>query len=319
MKWIKRTLAWGAALMMTVSMSVASYAQQLPMGLFIAPAMPISLTQQQYQMDLNTAVVRHTPQTASFLSLPASQPLNQEQMVFYPGDTLYIPLLDGASGQAYQEKTLPSNWSFRAEGLDPQAVSNVRWANETGALTLAVDFADALSQVAPVDISGSILFYDQQNQVYNQPLVITASFRNLTREVMPGAVNEIISPMNLRAGEIYHGEPVTLSFGDEVLFQDAVLKEGDTVYLNLDCSFDSEIANRYRSFDIQCYHFLGEEDTFQQPGRVCLPAQRTDSYVYEVVDGALKRIQSTYDEEHNLICFTAESLGYYVVSPIIMA
>ena len=101
MKWIKKTLAWGAALMMSVSMSVASSAaQQLPVGLFLAPTMPISLSQQQYQMDLKTAVVRHTKQTASFLSVSALQTLDPEQMVFYPGDTLYIPLLDGVSGKA---------------------------------------------------------------------------------------------------------------------------------------------------------------------------------------------------------------------------
>lgn len=320
MKWIKKTLAWGAALMMSVSMSVASSAaQQLPVGLFLAPTMPISLSQQQYQMDLKTAIVRHTKQTASFLSVSALQTLDPEQMVFYPGDTLYIPLLDGASGKAYAEKNLPSNWFFRSEGLGPQAVSNVRWANETGALTLAVDFADALPQADAVKVSGTILFYDQQNKVYNQPIVIAATFQNLTREVNPGVVNEIVSPMTLHAGKNYQGEAVTLSFGGDVLFQEAVLQEGSIVYLNLDRSFDSKIANRYRSFDIQCYHFMGDEDTFQKPGRVCLPAQRTDSYVYEVVDGALKQIQSSYDEEHNRICFTAESLGYYVVSPIIMA
>ena len=100
--------------------------------------------------------------------------------------------------------------------------------------------------------------------------------------------------------------------------KNAVLPQGKTIYFNLDQSFDSEIANRYRSFDIQCYNFLGDEDSFVQPAQLCLPAQRTDSYVYEVVDGQLRSVQSEYDEENNQICITVDSLGYYIVSPILM-
>ena len=83
--------------------------------------------------------------------------------------------------------------------------------------------------------------------------------------------------MNLHAGQIYQGEEVILSFGGNVYFKDAVLQPGQTIYLDLDCSFDSQIANRYKAFDIQCYRFNGDEDSFSQPGRVCLPVQCTDS------------------------------------------
>ena len=57
-------------------------------------------------------------------------------------------------------------------------------------------------------------------------------------------------------------------------FKDAVLQPGQTIYLDLDCSFDSQIANRYKAFDIQLIA-LHEE----LPAG-CLPVQRTDSYVY---------------------------------------
>lgn len=147
---------------------------------------------------------------------------------------------------------------------------------------------------------------------------MNASFGNVTKELIPLSVNEIVSPMNLHVGNGYSGEAVTLSFGSNVTVKNTVLAQGKTIYFNLDQSFDSEIANRYRSFDIQCYNFLGDEDSFVQPAQLCLPAQRTDSYVYEVVDGQLRSVQSEYDEENNQICITVDSLGYYIVSPILM-
>lgn len=49
-----------------------------------------------------------------------------------------------------------------------------------------------------------------------------------------------------------------------------------------------------------------------------ITVQRTDSYVYEVVNGELKALQTQVDEDSGLLCFYAESLGYYIVSPSLM-
>jgi len=40
--------------------------------------------------------------------------------------------------------------------------------------------------------------------------------------------------------------------------------------------------------------------------------------VYEVVNGELKALQTQVDEDSGLLCFYAESLGYYIVSPSLM-
>lgn len=226
--------------------------------------------------------------------------------------------MDVKTGELYSEKNRPSNWNFRAEGFDSQAVSTVRWANENGTLSIAIDFAGQLPHSSTLWVGGVITLYDEQTGIESSSLYLNASFGNVTKELIPLSVNEIVSPMNLHVGNGYSGEAVTLSFGSNVTVKNAVLPQGKTIYFNLDQSFDSEIANRYRSFDIQCYNFLGDEDSFVQPAQLCLPAQRTDSYVYEVVDGQLRSVQSEYDEENNQICITVDSLGYYIVSPILM-
>lgn len=317
MKLLKKMMVLAAAVMMTVGMSAVSYAQ-LPLNLMITTAAPISMVENAYELTLAGAQVKHTEQTARALSIPQQQILDGEgNELFYAGDTLYLPLVNTETGETYLQKSRPSNWSFTTYGIDSSAIDNVRWATETGSLTVAIDFMSSLPQSEMISSLAAITLHDDQSGYYSV-LTIPFRFGNITREIVPGVVNEISSPMNLHAGELYNGEPVTLSFGNNVIFKNAVLAAGNTIYLNLDRSFDSEIANRYKSFDIQCYNFLGDEDAFKEPGRVCLPAQKGDSYVYEVTDGELKRIQSEYDEENGLVCFTSDALGYYVVSPVLM-
>lgn len=318
MKWMKTMIAMGMAMSMTFGMSAVSYAQ-FPLNMMIGSTAPISMQECAYEPSLENATVKHSEQTVKILSLPQQEMVGQmEEKFFYPGDTLYIPLVDSLTNKVYAEKTRPENWSFQVNGFNSQAVSNVRWSNENGSLSIAVDFSKNLPQSENITFFGTITLYDTQQKNSSRQMTLNATLGNITRELVPTVVNEVVSPMNLYAGKNYHGEPINLSFGGNVYFQGAVLQEGQTIYLNLDNSFDNNIANQYKSFDIQCYNFLGDEDAFEQPGKVCLPAQKTDSYVYEVTDGTLKRIQSNFDEENGLVCFVTNSLGYYIVSPILM-
>ena len=327
-KWRKVMLSWAMTAVMLFSMSAVSYAQFTPsvMGLIVNRTAPVSIENHVYELNLSKAQVKHTAQTSRMLSVSPNltapekmlTPDGKEKLAVYPGDTLYIPFSNKASGVSYTSKSCPSNWEISVSGMDEKSISNVRWANENGYLTVAVDFAKELMQSKAVDVNLSITLYDKTTKAKNEPMVLEASFQNVTREIMPGTINEVVSPMNLKAGEIYKGQPVTLSFGHNIFLKDAVLAPGKTMYLNLDQSFDHKLANQYRSFDIQCYHFIGNEDSFMEPAELCLPAQKNESYVYEVMDGELRRIMSRYDEENGQICFTTDSLGYYVVSPILM-
>ena len=324
----KVMLSWAMTVVMLFSMSAVSYAQFSPsvMGMMVNRTAPVSIENHTYELNLSKAQVKHSPQTVRMLSVPSALTApeklvgsnGKEKLAFYPGDTLYIPFANKTSGIAYTSKSRPSNWEIAVSGMNKQTVSNVRWANENGYLTVAVDFASELMQSKPVDVKLNIILYDKTSKAQNKPMVLEASFQNVTREVMPGTVNEVVSPMNMKAGKIYHEQPLTLSFGHNVFLKDAVLVPGETMYLNLDRSFDHKLANQYRSFDIQCYNFIGSEDHFTEPAELCLPAQRNESYVYEVIDGELRRLVSQYDEENGLVCFTTDSLGYYVVSPILM-
>lgn len=322
----KVMLAWLMAAVMSLSVNVVSEAAGFSMGLMVSRTTPISMQENLYLPDFSQAEVKHTAQTSRMLSISETlkQPerLNfsseEEKKIFYPGDTLYLPLIHNVSGNQYEAKECPSNWAFSVSGLNKQSVSNVRWANENGYLTIAVDFATQLTQSKPLNILFNITIYDKDAPSFRNTVEIEGVFQNVTREALPGTINEIVSPMNLKAGEIYNGEPLTLSFGRNILLKDVVLKKGQTLYLNLDQSFDHQIANQYRSFDIRCYNFTGNEDELAEPAKVCLPAQKNEPYVYEVIDGKLKRLLSDYDEESGLVCFMTKTLGYYVVSPILM-
>lgn len=326
MKKVKRMLvSFGMAMTMMLNLSAVSYAvqlpqPQLPLSLMIGQTAPVSMEQSQYSLQLSQAQVKHTEAIAQLLSLPQQTEKleDMDELRFFPGDILYIPIVNRLTGELYTQKSRPSNWAIETTGIDPQVISQVRWANETGSLNVAVDFVATLPQSKDIPMYGQLALYDEQSRTSSEWLPLEFTFGNAIKEVQPRGITEVSSPMNLHAGQIYQGEEVILSFGGNVYFKDAVLQPGQTIYLDLDCSFDSQIANRYKAFDIQCYRFNGDEDSFSQPGRVCLPVQRTDSYVYEVVNGELKALQTQVDEDSGLLCFYAESLGYYIVSPSLM-
>lgn len=77
---------------------------------------------------------------------------------------MYIPILDVKTGELYSEKNRPSNWNFRAEGFDSQVVSTVRWANENGTLSIAIDFAGQLPGI-PVHFGLVALLHFTMNRL----------------------------------------------------------------------------------------------------------------------------------------------------------
>lgn len=105
MKLMKTLMAFGLAMTMTVSMSAVSYAQ-IPLSMMIASTAPITMQKNAYQLCLDQATVKHTAQTSQALSLPQQEAVTRDDLSFYPGDTLYIPILDVKTGELYSEKTV---------------------------------------------------------------------------------------------------------------------------------------------------------------------------------------------------------------------
>ena len=103
MKLMKILMAFGLAMTMTVSMSAVSYAQ-IPLSMMIASTAPITMQKNAYQLCLDQATVKHTAQTSQALSLPQQEAVTRDDLSFYPGDTLYIPILDVKTGELYSEK-----------------------------------------------------------------------------------------------------------------------------------------------------------------------------------------------------------------------
>ena len=140
MKKVKRMLvSFGMAMTMMLNLSAVSYAVQLPLSLMIGQTAPVSMEQSQYSLQLSQAQVKHTEAIAQLLSLPQQTEKleDMDELRFFPGDILYIPIVNRLTGELYTQKSRPSNWAIETTGIDPQVISQVRWANETGSLNVA--------------------------------------------------------------------------------------------------------------------------------------------------------------------------------------
>ena len=150
MKKIKQMLvSFGMAMTMMLNLSAVSYAvqlSQLPLSLMIGQTAPVSMEQSQYSLHLSQAQVKHTEAIAQLLSLPQQTEKleDMDELRFFPGDILYIPIVNRLTGELYTQKSRPSNWAIETTGIDPQVISQVRWANETGKFDVAVDFVATL-------------------------------------------------------------------------------------------------------------------------------------------------------------------------------
>ena len=130
MKLMKTLMAFGLAMTMTVSMSAVSYAQ-IPLSMMIASTAPITMQKNAYQLCLDQATVKHTAQTSQALSLPQQEAVTRDDLSFYPGDTLYIPILDVKTGELYSEKIVhPTGISGQKVLIHrqyPQYAGQMKW------------------------------------------------------------------------------------------------------------------------------------------------------------------------------------------------
>ena len=130
MKKVKRMLvSFGMAMTMMLNLSAVSYAvqlpqPQLPLSLMIGQTAPVSMEQSQYSLQLSQAQVKHTEAIAQLLSLPQQTEKleDMDELRFFPGDILYIPIVNRLTGELYTQKSRPSNWAIETTGIDPQVI-----------------------------------------------------------------------------------------------------------------------------------------------------------------------------------------------------
>ena len=109
MKKVKRMLvSFGMAMTMMLNLSAVSYAvqlPQLPLSLMIGQTAPVSMEQSQYSLQLSQAQVKHTEAIAQLLSLPQQTEKleDMDKLRFFPGDILYIPIVNRLTGELYTQ------------------------------------------------------------------------------------------------------------------------------------------------------------------------------------------------------------------------
>lgn len=310
----QRILAACAAVMVLSSGAVADAAQPLS----AATVLPAVQQQDLERWGLDEEAVVLQSRTASQTGAQSVSAAG-DLTVFYPGDCLLVPVCRGAYSDGTFVKQegdplcgVPQNWEISLEGEGSNLLQEAGWyLDQQGNLMIRLRFQSSAvgTQTYPVNLS--LCVKDSQGQQRSNTVRLTGSFQNHSKTVCPGIVNQIISPMTLLVGE-YAGQTVSLAFENGVTFSNTALAKD--VYLNLDCSYDNKLANSLHRFDLSFYHFLGEEDTFAQSGRLSLPAQSQEACVYEVTDQGLERIPAEYEEATGCLCFATQELSYYVVS-----
>ena len=116
MKKVKRMLvSFGMAMTMMLNLSAVSYAvqlpqPQLPLSLMIGQTAPVSMEQSQYSLQLSQAQVKHTEAIAQLLSLPQQTEKleDMDELRFFPGDILYIPIINRLTGELYTQRHRPT-------------------------------------------------------------------------------------------------------------------------------------------------------------------------------------------------------------------
>ena len=108
---------------------------------------------------------------------------DMDELRFFPGDILYIPIVNRLTGELYTQKSRPSNWAIETTGIDPQVSSQVRWANESGKLNVAVDFVATLPQSKDIPMYCQLALYDEQSRTSSDWLPLKRTFGNAVKEV----------------------------------------------------------------------------------------------------------------------------------------
>lgn len=140
--------------------------------------------------------------------------------------------------------------------------------------------------------------------------MILSKLRALTSAVLVTAMFFSMA-LSATADAIPNSGKANFDFQDKAFFTVNMTSE-EKVYLNLDISYQKNIANLYDA-EFDCfYNFKGTHDTFNHKGLLLLPADSGNS-VYEIdEEGELIPIDSQYVKEY-VTGYTGRKIDGYLI------
>ena len=230
------------------------------------------------------------------------------------GETVYIPLrtLGGAyvtEGDAVADLKLKADWD--RNGTYVESVSLVR---KDSYYCLAIRTTG--SAMTEKDIEGTISVTGMAYNAGGTKVKLTRTDIDLTLTLgfeRAADLTAAATPMIFDFEELgEQTEDCEIGFAEDSGVYFTVDTRRETkLLLAMDREEDENILNAYSDAYLDFYNFNGA--VFKRTGALVIPAEY-GSYLYQIVDGALKSVSATYDNYDEAFTVKTDTLGRYVVS-----
>ncbi len=256
-----------------------------------------------------------------------------EKIVLNPGDVLYMPLYhetdklgdDGRPNGTKEtvqytgkiDKDWRINFSSSTKGRIDDAVFYTAQADDSflkeNALYVKINLEEHYDSVKTDKISCGVYISENRTSNKTNQLQVKADYENPNGGYVDfNWINNVTGPTVFEVAKNEDGT-ARFEFNDDAAF-DVPMYSKEKILLNLSRDFDKNIALQYdERAELEFYNFMGTHDSFTRNGVLSIYADK-DHYIYEVEDGALVELNSTYDEKEKALQIKTDTLGYYVVS-----
>lgn len=238
------------------------------------------------------------------------------------GKTAYIPFVDDA-GNPVKESDAVSALKVSAKWTENgKYIKSVEILKKEGAYMIAIKTTG--SETGSKDVEGTITLsgkaYDSATPTDKKvkadkteiDVILTLQYPKITTTGTD--VNDDGQLWNFEDQDDLQDEEFELTFeeAEDVTFTVDTTHQKDLV-LKMDTDEDEAVEKANPNANMDFFNFYGA--TFKKTGELFIPADE-GSYIYEIVDGALKTVNATYDDFDEGFTIKTKTLGYYVVSDI---
>ena len=240
------------------------------------------------------------------------------------GKTVFIPFID-EDGAVVKEADAVSGLKVAAKWTENgKYVKSVEIVKKEGAYMIAI--ATTGSETSSKDVEGTITLTGKAYAASASDakkvkaakteidVIITLNYA----KVNAGDDYEVTSTGKLYrfdedGNDDMRDEEFELTFEDTDVTFTVDTTHQKNIVLKFDTDEDSAVEKANPDANMDFYNFYGA--SFKKTGELFIPADE-GSYIYEIVNGAVKAVNATYDDFDEGFTIKTKTLGFYVVSDI---
>ena len=276
--------------------------------------------------DNGDALVSYDPHIYQSAAQAAALGTNKDGKNVPYGKTLYIPFVDDA-GNVVSDADAVSALKVTAKWTENgKYVKSVEIVKKEGAYMMAIKTTGSNDDA--VDVEGTLYITgkayatatDGEKKVKvaktEVPVIITLEYDTIddTTAAANLGVTDTARLYNFEDATTLQDEEFELTFDEmeDVTFTVDTTHQKDLV-LKADTDEDEAVEKANPDANMDFYNFYGA--SFKKTGELFIPADE-GSYLYQIVDGAVKTVNAKYDDFDEGFYLNTKTLGYYVVSDI---